>query len=70
MFFSKQTYLFIFFEQMYMGELRDEMNATLGTLADTLDSLVVDLNDLADDLMSLNDVVMGASNYTKWVSCG
>ncbi|CAM9207574.1 unnamed protein product [Ectocarpus sp. 8 AP-2014] len=51
----------------YMGELRDEMNDTLGDLADTLDQLVVDLNGLADSLESLNDVVMGASNYTM---CG
>lgn len=50
--------------QEYMGVLRDEMNDTLGDLADTLDQLVVDLNGLADNLESLNDVVMGASNYT------
>lgn len=43
------------------------MNGTLGSLADTLDQLVVDLNDLADGLMGLNDVVMMVSNFTKWV---
>lgn len=50
-----------------MGLLRDEMNATLGSLAVTLDDLVDDLNGLAADLLSLNDVVMGANNFTKWV---
>lgn len=50
--------------QLVMGELRDDMNDTLGELADTLDVLVIELNNLADNLASLNDVVMGASNYT------
>ncbi len=48
-----------------MGTLRDGMNDTLGTLSTTLDDLVVDLNGLAADISSLNEVVMGASNYTK-----
>lgn len=48
-----------------MGQLRDEMNATLYSLAGTLDTLVSDLNGLAADLLSLNEVVMGANNYTK-----
>jgi len=48
-----------------MRTLRDDMNNTLGTLGDTLEGLVVDLNGLAADINSLNEVVMGASNYTK-----
>ncbi|CAM9938114.1 unnamed protein product, partial [Pylaiella littoralis] len=54
-------------QQLVMGELRDDMNDTLGELADTLDVLVIELNNLADNLASLNDIVMGASNYTM---CG
>lgn len=50
--------------QSLMGVLRDGMNASLIELADTLDLLVIDLNSLADDLESLNEVVMGASNFT------
>lgn len=40
------------------------MNSSLGYLADSLDSLVDELNALAMGLLGLNDVVMGASNYT------
>lgn len=47
-----------------MALLRDDMNGSLAFLAETLDELVVDLNDLAADFFSLNDIVMGASNYT------
>ena len=47
-----------------MAMLRDDMNDSLGFLAESLDLLVVDLNELAADLIGLNVVVMGASNYT------
>ena len=50
--------------QALMALLRDDMNGSLGFLAESLDLLVEDLNGLADDLLGLNTVVVGASNYT------
>lgn len=47
-----------------MSLLRDDMNDSLGFLAETLDVLTDDLNGLAEDLREFNEVVMGASNYT------